>query len=103
MKLYAAWKRFTSRILPATKHDVEEIKKLIMKTKADLDAFIANELPGKIEAAVEAALEPVIQAIKDSAGAQDLTDEITALENLGSTVGAKVASDLTPPPPAPTP
>lgn len=75
---------------------VESEQRIVMTNKAQLDEVIKN-LPQQIEDAVEAALAPVIQAIKDSAAAEDLTDEVTALQNLGATVGAKVASDLTPP------
>lgn len=81
-------------------HRIEERLKH-MATKSDLDAVIAG-LPAAIESAVETALVPVIQAIKDSGAAVELQPEIDQLNALGATVASKVAADLTPTPPAPT-
>ena len=85
--------------------EIEQIKQntnKIMATQADLDAAIAA-LPAAIEAAVEAALAPVIAAIEAKAGTTDFSSEITSLNAIGATVGAKVAADLTPPSPVQPP
>lgn len=96
---------------------IERIAKTIMKTQADLDAAI-TALPGQVQTAVEAALAPVIQAIKDKAAAQsiDFSSEVASLSSVGPNVANQIATDLTPaatvpptpgpssvPPPAPTP
>lgn len=63
-----------------------------MATKEDLDAAIAA-LPAKMEAAIETAVQPIIDAIK-AKGGPDLQPEIDQLNALGDTVAAQVATDL---------
>ena len=64
-------------------------------TQADLDAAIAA-LPGQVQAAVDAALAPVILAIKakvQGAGV-DLSAEVASLAAVGGTVATSVATDI---------
>jgi hypothetical protein len=79
--------RFASRFIPATKHDVERLEKINMKTQQDLDDAIAA-LPG----AIESALAPVIAAIQaKSAGTPvDLTAEIASLQAIPAAVSTAV-------------
>jgi hypothetical protein len=100
-KLYDLF-RNKPKALAELSEKVEKIERQItkiMQTQKDLDDAIAA-LPDQIKTAIETALAPVIQAIKDkSAGTPvDFTPEITALQAIGGTVATEVATDLTPAP-----
>lgn len=73
-------------------HNVNKGVKLMAATKEDLDAAIAA-LPAKLEAAIEAAVQPIIDSLK--AKGPDLQSEVDQLNGLGDTVSAQVAADLT--------
>lgn len=66
-----------------------------MATQADLDAAIAA-LPSQVQTAVDAALAPVIAAIKaKAAGAGvDFAPEVASLNAVGGTVSSSVATDI---------
>ena len=76
-------------------------ERIIMTTKAQLDAVIAA-LPGQIETAVETALQTVIAAIQSSAAINgvDLTDEVAQLQAIPAAVASSVATAVTPVTPA---
>ena len=80
------------------RHQIGNIERKIdsmTATQADLDAAIAA-LPGQVQTAVDAALAPVILAIKakvQGAGV-DLSAEVASLAAVGGTVATSVATDI---------
>jgi hypothetical protein len=90
-----------SNLLIVSKLKYIQRKTKNMLTKTDLDNAIAA-LPGAITSAVEAAMQPVIQAIQDKAGSIDFQPEIDQLNAIGANVATKIAADLMPAPAAPT-
>jgi septal ring factor EnvC (AmiA/AmiB activator) len=74
MNWISVWRRFASRCLPATRHDVETLLKPIMATQNELAATLKEVRAQQEKTATE------IQSVQ--AGVVELKDKITELEGV---------------------
>lgn len=78
MKFLSEIKRFASRFIPATKHDVKEMEIKIMATLADLDTEIAGDLTDAATA-IETALANALAKVTVPPDVQPEIDKIKAI------------------------
>lgn len=74
-------------------NEIERKLNRIMANQQDLDDAIAA-LPDQIKTTVEAAVQPIIDAIKNKPNATDFAPEIAQLQAVGQSVADKVSEDL---------